>query len=1265
MTESTLKLHYAFGTRCMACPRVQYINEEVVLYSLGRRLGLYNTSNRMQAFLPDVTESLNASLENISDFCISPSPHKYVAIADTLSSPESQGRISIYHIATQKKQQTILIPSSTPLTSISFSSDGQHIAALSSGNPSAFFVWQWPKAQLIGKGISNDVLKTLAFIPDDNNFTLSSSCAESFHLWRLLPIESLYKPVNITGITKSMQGFAAHAWSADGKCFALTKENKLFWVQNGKLMEVLSLPWQCSGHFVSVSTVMNHGIFIGTSTGELAYFGREPNAMASLTDSKDTDCLTEHLQLRQSFQLNFRDALLAIHSTGQHVVCAAASNIIAYASLVHTSEAIPTQLPFTYLGIHAHRGPIMAIGTCTLPIIATVALDRYFCLWSLSSRRCELAFPLAYEPCDVALHPLGHWTIIAFQSSPASLFAIQMDSLVLAHTFPYRTVHGVAFSSNGQWIALFGESTMYVINAVTLDLHWQSTAHLSKIVTVQFLQNDTLLSSTGADGAIYIWHLYSTKRVNELVIKANDYTSTVLHAPLPDSLETMNTFHSDMYRVLGTCADKSVQYRPFENTPESLIESPPSEVILSSDRCTSVLLLNEGQTGCLGTVNGNLLVIPSFPKKSGNSKKILSMNPSISLPLHDGTLTCLRNSYWASKVCFSAGHDGILFVYELTSSTITPSGKQPFTLSSLQPVDAPSSSYTPAWLESMVPSNLRKFLLSEAFLYTRAAYNKRLDELKQKQAELKEIEKEMQYKSQMASQKLEMSTRTLTEKFTKEIQELKETNASLEAEKKKQAEEHEIRVKQLSIEHMNTVDDMESSYEKKLSAAHAKCQAIGESMVDEQCRQEESKVAVQVDMEKQLSKQEKEHQSKLSSLKGEYDALTTALETQALGYEETLRQTQAHHEQEVDSLKSEHASEVAKLQEQVANLKIEHTLAQQDFAMGKSEVESCRRQAKTMEDELQSVNQQLAESETEIRALAMGNAEQVKTTEERDLRLAEVKTRNKELEKIKYVLDYKLQLLKGQLLPKDQRIQGMEKTIQELDNELRRTMHATEELKLVNHEKQQHIKQLQGEMKEKSRMVTDIYHLLENMERTLQVCVKSTELKTLRSHVMSLLQVITQTLDQGTIRQSSGQKESDMKQKKALDEEFVKQQSWMEKKVGLVEKRAHVTLNQYQRELTRKSEENEALLREVNELRKQIHEIQSAGKRIVPPKQSSNTSTKRLTPFQQRQPSRPGSKRQPSDAVRIATLDCELTQSREQIQQLRKEIQELKLQKRC
>jgi DNA repair exonuclease SbcCD ATPase subunit len=85
--------------------------------------------------------------------------------------------------------------------------------------------------------------------------------------------------------------------------------------------------------------------------------------------------------------------------------------------------------------------------------------------------------------------------------------------------------------------------------------------------------------------------------------------------------------------------------------------------------------------------------------------------------------------------------------------------------------------------------------------------------------------------------------------------------------------------------------------------------------------------------------------------------------------------------------------------------------------------------------------------------------------------MAELKAKNKELEKFKFVLDYKLRELKKEIEPRDEQIMQMRETIRELDEELQHDHRSNVGLEQSLAEKQAKIESVQNECKRIRRQV--------------------------------------------------------------------------------------------------------------------------------------------------------------------------------------------------
>ena len=90
------------------------------------------------------------------------------------------------------------------------------------------------------------------------------------------------------------------------------------------------------------------------------------------------------------------------------------------------------------------------------------------------------------------------------------------------------------------------------------------------------------------------------------------------------------------------------------------------------------------------------------------------------------------------------------------------------------------------------------------------------------------------------------------------------------------------------------------------------------------------------------------------------------------------------------------------------------------------------------EQDIRRMQKESVESEKATALLRKDIHEREESISDKERRMAELKAKNKELEKFKFVLDYKLRELAKEIEPRDEQIMQMRETIRELDDELQR-----------------------------------------------------------------------------------------------------------------------------------------------------------------------------------------------------------------------------------
>ena len=129
--------------------------------------------------------------------------------------------------------------------------------------------------------------------------------------------------------------------------------------------------------------------------------------------------------------------------------------------------------------------------------------------------------------------------------------------------------------------------------------------------------------------------------------------------------------------------------------------------------------------------------------------------------------------------------------------------------------------------------------------------------------------------------------------------------------------------------------------------------------------------------------------------------------------------------------------------------------------------------------------------------------------------MAELKAKNKELEKFKFVLDYKLRELAREIEPRDEQIMQMRETIRELDDELQRDYKTSVGMEQGLGEKQAKIDSLHDEVRKARQLVQEKERALSFFGRDVHKLVNVTDAHALREGVKQLYRLVMREAEVG------------------------------------------------------------------------------------------------------------------------------------------------------
>merc|ERR1712093_631973 len=196
---------------------------------------------------------------------------------------------------------------------------------------------------------------------------------------------------------------------------------------------------------------------------------------------------------------------------------------------------------------------------------------------------------------------------------------------------------------------------------------------------------------------------------------------------------------------------------------------------------------------------------------------------------------------------------------------------------------------------------------------------------------------------------------------------------------------------------------------------------------------------------------------------------------------------------------------------------------------------------------------------------------------EKEQRIYDLKKQNQELEKFKFVLDYKIKELKAQIDPKNDSITEMKKQIQLLDTDLEEYHKRNKQLSLSIKELQTTQTSLQEEIVSQKKKKIDCQTMIKRFKTDLHESVQFIQdPKQLKDSVGALYKKYV----------PNGVKKQELDPD--IQREYGRQREYLEKSVDSLKKKLLKDSDVHRSDNMRILQENVGLIREINDLRREI-----------------------------------------------------------------------------
>lgn len=1111
----TLAHRHVYGIKADVKNNIHYAEETQLIYPAGTNAILWMADQKQQKFFQG-----NEGAEGITCLAVN-STKRYLAVGEKC---QDGAVVTIFDLVTAKKRKTLSFTEcdATEFVSIAFSADNKYLLTQTGPSTSGkhdwtLIYWMWDKARpMDSMKVSNSqgaAIREVSFNPSDSSVV----CVIGDGIFKFIQMKEGFKVLPVA--PTKMQNFLCHIWLTDDKMLVCCENGDLMLFDNaGEFQTVLpTSPGEPRAATCAVS--FSKGFLTGGDDGLIRVFEKsdDPKEVYKNTKSIPVDGASNGTGIR-NLALSPSEELLAVSTSTSQLL---------QLSLLGQDLLKPDESPaFDPIITPFHTGAILGMDVCIRkPLVVTCGADKSVRVWNYVEKTCELCKFFNEEAYSVAFHPSGFHLIIGF-SDKLRLMNLLMEDMKIYKDIPIKACRECRFSNGGQYFAAVSGNTVQVYKTYTCEPLEPLRGHNNRVRSIAWTADDSMLVSTGADGAVFEYNILSDgRRVSEFVLKGTSFSSVIVFTDPSTGANSMYVVGND--KMLREISGSQAQHMVQANTTLGQI------VLSNSAKC---LFAGVAETDAPGPIRCYRFPLDGYYNE---------------FSCHSLPATRIRVTY-DDYYLFSCGEDGCLFVFDVKKKDriVTKRDKE----SILPPAD--------------------EILVTRSFLDDKQT---QLTELERQVDELSnQIDFQLRHRESIHKEEMVH----LEEKYTSEI-DSERTKYELLREEKNDAEmEAEENFKSLQELHAKQTQELEASSQNRMMIEIGKYQQLALEREEKHKTWEEEYKQILQRHQRQVMEKQREFQDREAADK---NIIQRIIEEKRLAEEvhrETMRQLEQDTDREIQELKEDKEARLkaekddkVKLRGQSGIHRRNHLELLEMQKRKKEELERLKAEYTRKQNKIKDLDRDKASNLLKIRALD-------NTIEDKEGKIYDLKKQNQELEKFKFVLDYKIKELKLEIDPKNEAIAETKKQIQAMDADL-------EDYHRKNSQLQQNIIQLTSKQKglqedivAQRKKITDCSTVIKRFKTDLHECVQHIqEPKQLKEAVTALYK---KYVPNGVKKQEL---DSD------IQREYKRQREYLEKSVDSLKKKLLKDSEVHRQDNMRVVDENIALIREINDLREEINHL--------------------------------------------------------------------------
>ncbi|XP_062412043.1 cilia- and flagella-associated protein 57 isoform X1 [Sardina pilchardus] len=1125
--------HYSFGLRTGVTNNICYFDEQTVIFPCGNNLVRYNIDHRWQRFIPGSEKSQGMFAMAMS------TNHRYLAVSERVE----KGAITVYDLHhEQSRRRKVLTGGELPVQEfvcMAFSPDSKFLIGQSGGPDWTLFYWMWEKQKVLATvktSTLNNNIYQVSFSPHDNTHICVTGNG-MFKLYRYS--EGTLKQCNFPKLDS--QNFLSHAWMSEERVIAGTDTGRLLVFESGDMR------WEMK---------------VGSKTSQEV-------------DRREKSISDEESELPPSLP-----RVTAITAYSKGFVCSAGPGTVCLFEKTDDKDNyrktreiwIPPD-PYSNEPRQAQQQEIT--GLCISPSEEGLcACTDHGQLYSITLASAEISKgeQAHFEFLSHSFHSKAitgmsiciRKPLIATCSLDHSvrIWNYETNVLELRKEFQEES-HSVALHPSGLYILVGFTDKLRLLNLLIDDIRPFKELTVRGCRECAFSHGGHMFAAVNGN----IIHIYSSTtfenllnlkghngKVRSVVWSMDD--SRLVSCGMDGAVYEWNTLSSkrESESVLKSCSYNSVAVSAdgknifAVGTDRTLKEIQDCQVLreMSADEViyTAIAMTRTGRAIFTGTSTGTIRVIKcpipvqkEWTEYQGHSCAITKM-----------TVT------FDDQYLLSVSEDGCLFIWKIIDK------------------------------EGRGLKRDKDVSYAEEILITKSDLEEKNQVMTELKTRVEELKMENEYQLRLKDMNYNDKIKELSEKFIHEIESLKTKNQVLKTEMEKQDMGHRELLTEANERHSKEQQDFESTSNQRLMLEYEKyhelqlkCQRMQEDYEQQLQAVEQSKFQALDDLT--FSYEAKLHEKELVLSQCQEES-----QRQVREFEETKKQIEEDGDLEIQSIRLKYEKTIKEEKELSQCLKGETGIMKKKFSSLQREIDERNLDIDRHKAELQKMQCVVRSLEKDINTHKKEIQERDETIQDKEKRIYDLKKKNQELEKFKFVLDYKIKELKKQIEPRENDIKEMREVITEMEAELDQFHKKKTQLDLTCNELKLKLKATEKEMSRELKRVKDVESLVHRFKTDLHHCVGFIQdPKRLKEVIRELYERYVQQSDVVDIVGVDAD----------IQREYSRQREHLERNVASLKKKLSKDAEVHRSENNKIMKENVSLIREINDLRRELRMVRS------------------------------------------------------------------------